>query len=207
MSNMWGSLLSHILGVTAKSFFSVSIEQSPMPIRTSSKERKKQDFAIYELFACGLKLTPRTGRGSTGRSRTGLRGFSGRARPANRRQVDQRKSRRGPCPWPTEFSTPLEKSPLRQVPHFQDRYEFGVFLVDLLKSYDPHQISYNPGLWSWLAVVNVINRKPAGSETFLEPITAHHIPERPRRPRLVIANTGIDQDIVVQRFYDEALHA
>jgi hypothetical protein len=36
---------------------------------------------------------------------------------------------------------------------------------------------------------------------------AHHVPERPRRPRLVIANTGIDQDIVVQRLYDEALHA
>jgi hypothetical protein len=56
-------------------------------------------------------------------------------------------------------------------------------------------------------IVNVINRKPGGSETFLEPITAHHVPERPRRPRLVIANTGINQDIVVQRLYDEALHA
>ena len=53
----------------------------------------------------------------------------------------------------TEFSTPLEKSPLSEVPHFQDRYEFGVFLVDLLKPYDPHQISYNPGLWSWLAAL------------------------------------------------------
>ena len=56
-------------------------------------------------------------------------------------------------------------------------------------------------------IVNVINRKPGGSETFLEPITAHHVPERPRRPRLVIANTGINEDIVVQRLYDEALHA
>jgi hypothetical protein len=52
-----------------------------------------------------------------------------------------------------EFSTPLEKSPLREVPHFRDGYEFGVFLVDLLKPYDPHQISYNPGLWSWLAAL------------------------------------------------------
>ena len=38
-------------------------------------------------------------------------------------------------------------------PALQDRYEFGVFLVDLLKPYDPHQISYNPGLWSWLAAL------------------------------------------------------
>jgi hypothetical protein len=53
----------------------------------------------------------------------------------------------------TEFSTPLAQSPFREVPHFQDRYEFGVFLVDLLKPYDPHQISYNPGLWSWLAAL------------------------------------------------------
>ena len=43
-----------------------------LPRRRSSS---KQDVAIYELFACGLKLTPRTGRGSTGRSRTGLRVF------------------------------------------------------------------------------------------------------------------------------------
>ena len=32
---------------------------------------------FHELFACGLKFTPRTGRGSTGRSRTGFRVFFG----------------------------------------------------------------------------------------------------------------------------------
>jgi hypothetical protein len=49
------------------------------------------------------------------------------------------------------FSTPLEKSQIPKVPLFKDRYEFGVFLVGLLNPYDPHHISYNAGLWSWLA--------------------------------------------------------
>lgn len=52
-----------------------------------------------------------------------------------------------------EFSTPLAQSPIPQVPTFKDRYEFGVFLVELLRPYDPHLISYNAGLWSWLAAL------------------------------------------------------
>ena len=51
------------------------------------------------------------------------------------------------------FSTPMAKSPIPEIPTFNDRYEFGLFLVDLLGSYDPHQISYNAGLWSWLAAL------------------------------------------------------
>ena len=50
-------------------------------------------------------------------------------------------------------------------------------------------------------------REPGGREALLEAIAVHHVPERPRRPRLVIADAGIDQDIVVRRLYDEALHA
>jgi hypothetical protein len=51
----------------------------------------------------------------------------------------------------TDFSAPLQRAPIHEVPHFQDSYEFGVFLVELLSAYDSHQISYNAGLWSWLA--------------------------------------------------------
>ena len=44
---------------------------------------------------------------------------------------------------------------------FKDRYEFGVFLVNLLKPYDPHLISYNKGLWSWLAAMFFEQLAPA----------------------------------------------
>ena len=43
------------------------------------------------------------------------------------------------------------KSSIPEIPTFSDRYEFGLFLVTLLDPYDPHLISYNAGLWSWLA--------------------------------------------------------
>src|SRR5262249_24029428 len=59
------------------------------------------------------------------------------------------------------FSTPMPRSLIKEVPRFEDRYEFGIFLVDLLAPYDPHQISYNPGLWSWLAVLFFEQLAPA----------------------------------------------
>lgn len=34
---------------------------------------------------------------------------------------------------------------------FRDRYEFGKFLVDLLKPFEHQSISFDRGLWSWLA--------------------------------------------------------
>jgi hypothetical protein len=39
------------------------------------RSSSKRGVAINELFACGLNFAPGTGRGSTGRSRTGLRVF------------------------------------------------------------------------------------------------------------------------------------
>jgi hypothetical protein len=62
------------------------------------------------------------------------------------------------------FSTPFLKSKLSQVPIFKDRYELGVFLVDLLSPYDPHQISYNAGLWSWLAALLFEQLAPTDAE-------------------------------------------
>jgi hypothetical protein len=35
--------------------------------------------------------------------------------------------------------------------HFLDRYEFGVALVQLLDSQDQQTVSFDQGLWSWLA--------------------------------------------------------
>lgn len=60
------------------------------------------------------------------------------------------------------FSAPMgEKSSISEIPTFEDRYQFGLFLVDLLRSYDPHQISYNAGLWSWLAALFFEQLAPA----------------------------------------------
>jgi hypothetical protein len=50
-----------------------------------------------------------------------------------------------------EFSSLLSEAPISQVPTFKDRYEFGVFVVELLRGYDAHILSYNRGLWSWLS--------------------------------------------------------
>jgi len=45
-------------------------------------------------------------------------------------------------------------------------------------------------------IVDVVDRQASGRETLLEAVAVHHVPERPRRPRFVIADTGIDQDVV-----------
>jgi hypothetical protein len=62
------------------------------------------------------------------------------------------------------FSTPMTNASISDIPIFKDRYEFGVFLVDLLSAYDPHQISYNAGLWSWLASLFFEQLAPANVE-------------------------------------------
>jgi hypothetical protein len=63
-----------------------------------------------------------------------------------------------------EFSTPLAKSQIPEVPTFKDSYEFGAFLVELLRPYDPHQISYNAGVWSWLAALFFEQLAPADAD-------------------------------------------
>jgi hypothetical protein len=64
----------------------------------------------------------------------------------------------------SEFSAALEQSQIANVPKFKDRYEFGLFLVELLRPYDPHLISYNKGLWSWLAAFFFEQLAPEDSE-------------------------------------------
>src|ERR1700680_4389235 len=61
----------------------------------------------------------------------------------------------------TQFSAPWEQSRIPQTPTFKNRYEFGLFVVDLLRPYDPHLISYNKGLWSWLAALFFDQLAPA----------------------------------------------
>jgi hypothetical protein len=64
----------------------------------------------------------------------------------------------------SEFSTPMAQSPISEVPRFKDRYDFGAFLVELLGPYDPHLISYDKGLWSWLAALFFEQLAPADAE-------------------------------------------
>jgi hypothetical protein len=49
------------------------------------------------------------------------------------------------------FSEPLEGKVLVENQVFADRFEFGSYLVDLLKPFDRASISFDRGLWSWLA--------------------------------------------------------
>jgi hypothetical protein len=64
----------------------------------------------------------------------------------------------------SEFSAPMAQSQISELPRLKDRYEFGVFLVELLTPYDPHLISYNKGLWSWLAALFFEQLAPADAE-------------------------------------------
>ena len=63
-----------------------------------------------------------------------------------------------------EFSTALAQSQISEVPTFKDQYEFGLFIVDLLGTYDPHLISYNKGLWSWMAALFFEQLAPVDAE-------------------------------------------
>ena len=62
------------------------------------------------------------------------------------------------------FSAPMTNASILEVPIFKDRYEFGVFLVKLLSAYDSHQISYDAGLWTWLAALFFEQLAPANVE-------------------------------------------
>jgi hypothetical protein len=64
----------------------------------------------------------------------------------------------------SNYSFPLSETKIPDVPKFADRYEFGVFLVDLLSQHDPHLISYNKGLWSWLAALFLEQLAPADAD-------------------------------------------
>ena len=79
-----------------------------------------------------------------------------------------RQGAEGPVPssllTDTAFSIPMSKAPISNVPAFADRYEFGQFLVSLLSAYDPYEISYNAGLWSWLAAFFFEQLAPLGGD-------------------------------------------
>ena len=62
------------------------------------------------------------------------------------------------------FSTAMPEAVIAEVPIFKDRYELGEFLVRLLAPYDPHAISFDAGLWSWLAALLFEQLAPADAE-------------------------------------------
>ena len=51
----------------------------------------------------------------------------------------------------TEFSKPMGEAKLADKKNFNERYEFGAYLVQLLESFNRREISFNVGLWAWLA--------------------------------------------------------
>lgn len=51
-----------------------------------------------------------------------------------------------------QFSSALPDNIELEPQQFATRYEIGVYLVERLQSLDPHAISHDQGLWSWLAL-------------------------------------------------------
>src|SRR5205085_7410966 len=49
------------------------------------------------------------------------------------------------------YCEPLSKLVTATTQQFSNRYEFGRFLVELLRPFDRQSMSYDRGLWSWLA--------------------------------------------------------
>jgi hypothetical protein len=55
--------------------------------------------------------------------------------------------------------------------------------------------------------VDVLDGETGGGKIAVIPLRIHHVPERPARPWLVIADAGVDQDRVVPGLDQIALHA
>jgi hypothetical protein len=51
----------------------------------------------------------------------------------------------------SDFSRPLMETELLDRKHFEDRYDFGCHLVQLLQPFNSREISFDRGLWAWLA--------------------------------------------------------
>src|SRR5712692_10001395 len=55
--------------------------------------------------------------------------------------------------------------------------------------------------------IDIVHAKSAFPEVLLVAIGIHHVPEAPRRSRLMVAHAGIDHDRVVRCLHDVALDA
>ncbi len=55
--------------------------------------------------------------------------------------------------------------------------------------------------------IDVVDADAGGRQALLEAVGLHHVPERARRARLVVADAGVDQDVVVRRLHQVALDA
>jgi hypothetical protein len=56
-------------------------------------------------------------------------------------------------------------------------------------------------------IVDVVDRQPDGRQFLLEAVAIEHVPKRPGRARLVVADAGIDQNVVVRRLDHKTLDA
>src|SRR5262249_3772561 len=56
-------------------------------------------------------------------------------------------------------------------------------------------------------VIDVTDGEAGGGEAVLVLVAFHHVPERPRRPRLVVADARVDHDGVMRSAHDVALDA
>ena len=55
--------------------------------------------------------------------------------------------------------------------------------------------------------IDVADAEARRGQALLVTVGLHHVPERARRPRLVVADAGVDQDVVVRRLHEVALDA
>src|SRR5690349_22017618 len=56
-------------------------------------------------------------------------------------------------------------------------------------------------------IVDAVHGEAGSREAPFEAVAVHHVPEWPRRPWFVISDTGIDENVVARRLYEEALNA
>src|SRR5690242_16395867 len=56
-------------------------------------------------------------------------------------------------------------------------------------------------------IIDAVHGEAGSREAPFEAVAVHHVPERPRRSWLVISDTGIDENVVARRLYEEALNA
>lgn len=63
-----------------------------------------------------------------------------------------------------KYARPVGEAEIDTSRQFSDRFEFGSYLVETLKPLDSRTISFDRGLWSWLAAVFFEQLCPANSD-------------------------------------------
>ena len=99
----------------------------------------------------------------------------------------------------TEFSKPMGEAKLADKKNFNERYEFGAYLVQLLESFNRREISFNVGLWAWLAASFFDQLCPANADgsrnlrkeyVYIPSETRIYYPHLVRTPWYVVSTHG-----------------